>query len=402
MAKLVGNTNRSSIIKRRLLDLNEVYKRAVNQEQYYGILLNTTLNTSLLQGNIQMVKLNSNKLIEMLPNNDSSVRLFNHNFYNINTYDIAFSADRTYAVILTAGVSGLKFYKLNSQGTYDELTQPTGSLSLTDVCDISDDGQYACALSSSSPYIEIYKRTGDTWTKETVSSTNMVSVGLDSYSTGRIFDHFNLVHLNTNAGSSIMQVLERDSNDNTWKVRTDVTGLPTGYHHNGLDYYYDGTTYYYACTDISSPYISFVKTTNGIDFTDLSSNITNKVNYQHYEPKWDPSGTYCFVNINNASHVFGVYKRDGDNLDYLGPSVFDQLPASAAPTSRNIMTWSLDGKYVMIPSGSSYGSYMYERIGDNFYLVSSAAINSDNVTALSGDYLTQQNNLTYNKLVWLP
>src|SRR6056300_608420 len=167
MAKLVGNTNRSSIIKRRLLDLNEVYKRAVNQEQYYGILLNTSLKTTLVQGNIQLVKLNSNKLIEMLPNNDSSIRLFNHNFYNINTYDIAFSADKTYAVILTAGVSGLKFYKLNSQGTYDQLTQPTGALSLTDVCDISDDGQYACALSASSPYIEIYKRTGDTWTKET-------------------------------------------------------------------------------------------------------------------------------------------------------------------------------------------------------------------------------------------
>lgn len=405
MAKFIGNTKPSPIAKRRLLDLNEVYQRSVNQEGYYGIFCNTTLDIELIQGNMQLAKLNRNRVFEFLPNNDSSVRLFNSNFYNQNIIDIAFSADRTYSVVLFIGVNGLRFFKLNSQGTYDELTQPGGgSIVLGYVCDMSDDGQYVCALSASAPYIEIYKRTGDTWARDLLSASNLFVPGFDAYSTGRMFDHFNLIHLSNNSSNDVrvMQVLERDSNDDTWKVRTDVTGLGGSTAHSGFNYSYDGTTYYYVCTDISSPYISFFKTTNGIDFTNLSSNITNKVNYQHYEPVWDPSGTYCFININNTSHAFGVYKRDGDNLDYLGPSVFDQLPASAAPTSRNTTTWSLDGKYVIIASGSSYGTYMYERVGDNFYLVGNAFLNSDLVTPLSGNYITQQNNLTFNKFVWLP
>ena len=406
MAKFIGNTKPSPIAKRRLLDLNGVYQRSVNQEGYYGIFCNNALDVSLLQGGMQLAKLNSNKVFEFLPNNDGSVRLFNANFYNQNIIDIAFSADRTYSVVQIAGVNGLRFFKLNSQGTYDELTQPGGgSLSLSYSCDMSDDGQYVCALSASSPYIEIYKRTGDTWARDLMSASDMLEPGFDTYSSGRMFDHFNLIHLSNNSSNNVrvMQVLERDSNDDIWKVRTNVTGLGSSTAHNGFNYYYDGTTYYYVCTDISSPYISFFKTTNGIDFTDLSSNITNKVSYQHYEPKWDPSGTYCFININNTDHVFGVYKRDGDNLDYLGPSAFDQFPTNGArPTSRNVMTWSFDGKYVIIPGDGNYGSFMYERIGDNFYLVSSNISSTDLTTPFSGNYLSQQFAINFDKFVWLP
>jgi hypothetical protein len=404
MAKFIGNSKPSPIAKNRLLDLTGVYQRAVNQDGYYGIFCNSTYDTSMIQGTMVLAKLNSNKLFEFLPNNDSSVRLFNSNFYNVDVIDIEFSADKTYAVVFTNGVNGLKFFKLNSQGTYDELTQPgDGILSLLYGGDMSPDGQFVCARSNTSPYIEVYKRTGDTWARETLSSTNVLQPANDANFTGRMFDHYNLLHFSNGSTNDIrvMQVLERDSNDDTWKVRTDMTGLSDSKAHAGLDFYYDGTTYYYVCTDGGSPYISFFKTTDGINFTDLSSNITNKVIDPHYDPKWDPTGTYCFIKISNNDHAFGVYKRDGDNLNYLGPSAFDQFPPTASSTSRETTTWSHDSKYVINLGGGTSGSWMYERIGDNFYLVSSVVSNLDNVTPLSGDYLTPQNNVSIYKFVWL-
>lgn len=401
MAKLIGNSGGGVINPRRLLNSSDVFQRAVSREEYHGLMLNTTNNTNFTNGGLLHLKMNHKGCFDIVGSLWDD-QLFTANFYNQATVDIAFSADKTYCCTLSA--NKLRFFKLNANGQYDELTQPTNTLSGGYNCDISDDGQHAAMLSASTPYIEFYHRVGDTWTKCTAAiSGTMVSIGTDYYFTGRMFDSNNIAHVSNNGSLSLtFQTLTYNSGTDGWEVAT-TSGLGT-VGHSGLDYYYDTatSTYYYMCTDISSPYVSFFKTTDGINFTDLSANITGKQNLQHYEPVWDPSGTYCFVNINNASHVFGVFKRDGDNLNYLGPTAFDELPASAAPTSRNTTTWSPDGKYVIIVATSSYLTYMYERIGDNFYLVSKSSYDVSASTPLDAvDRIFFQNNWTGYKFHWL-
>lgn len=400
MAKLIGNSGGGVINPRRLLNSSDVFQRAVNKEGYHGLMLNSSNDIHFTNGGLLHLKMNHKQCFDIVGSLWAD-HLFSANFYNETVVDLAFSADKTYGCLLSQ--NKLRFVKLNTAtGKYDELTQPANTLTGSYNCDMSDDGQHAAMLSASAPYIEFYHRVGDTWTKCAAAiSGTMTTIGPDAYYTGRIFDGNNIAHVSNNGSLSItFQTLTYNSGTDGWEVAT-TSGLGT-VGHSGLDYYYDGSTYYYVCSDISSPYVSFFKTTDSINFTDLSANITNKVNYQHYEPVWDPTGTYCFMNINDASHVFGVFKRDGDNLNYLGPTAFDELPPTASPTQRNTTTWSPDGKYVIIVAPSSYCTYMYERIGDNFYLVSKANYNVSASTPLDAvDRIFFQNNWSGFKFHWL-
>jgi WD40 repeat protein len=80
---------------------------------------------------------------------------------------IEFSPDGNY--VAGAGSSATIVYKNNLDGTFTSLgalpSQPTSSLVYG--CTWSADGKYLVMVSSSSPYLHIYKRTGDTFAKLT-------------------------------------------------------------------------------------------------------------------------------------------------------------------------------------------------------------------------------------------
>lgn len=366
MARVLGNASVNPI-----KSANDIFEYKANKSDYRGIRLSTGVGVYLKQYSIHSFYMTKEEVLVSESPQISANRLFRgYNFFNTTVTDIAFSADKVYCVLIVW--PNLLFFKLAADGKYDYMaSQPTSSISIDYVCDITEDGQFAAGTSASSPYIEFYKRTGDTWEKlNAITGTLQTS---NSATKNRIFDKFNLAHAINNFSSGInFQTFQYNPTSNVFEVST-TTGLGALPNNGGLDWVWDGTQYYFASTDLASPYITLYKTTDGLNFTDLSSNIAGKPSYQHWSCGWDPSGTYLLVYINNASHAFGIYKRDGDNLNYLGPTAFDELPISALVTTRYHISWSKDSKYVMICSGSGtsspYGSWMYRRSGDNFYRI---------------------------------
>lgn len=346
--------------------------------------------------------------------NLASERIFrDFNVYTAAPLGMRFSADKEYAILFFSGVTsntantGLKFFKRAADGKYDQLDSPAGTLNCSYDFDISDDGQFACITSAATPYMEYYKRTGDVWEKLPAvtgtiprSTTNGVGNGIR-----RIFDHNNMAHFGSNDATTLIQTLAYNAGTNQFVVQS-TTGLPTNRDAAGLDYYYDGTNYYYACTDISPPYLNVYKTSDGLNFTEVT--VNGIPSFQHYAVAWDPSGTYLFIIINNIGVQMAVYKRVGDTLTYIN-SPFDELFPVFGVTTVQHVSWSPDSKYVIIAKSHGQddddGAWMYRREGDSFYRVSGSHYWSNNVTNIphpseAGDWLFEYGQASINSIHW--
>jgi len=406
MARKIGKWPVGSVA---VESLNGSYSDSVNNVGREVIVFSSSISGSKF-GGLRYGRMTQDGHFEFY-GNLASERIFrDFNVYTAAPQGIRFSADKEYAIIFFAGITsntanvGLKFFKRAADGKYDLLTSPTGTLSCSYDFDISDDGQFACITSASAPYMEHYKRTGDVWEKlgtgtGTRQTTNTVGPGIR-----RIFDHNNIAHFGSNQVGTIIQTLAYNAGSNSFQVQS-TTGLPTNRDAPGLSYYYDGTNYYYACADIAPPYLNVYKTSDGLNFTEVT--VNGIPSFQHYTGAWDPSGTYLFTIVNNIEVQMGVYRRIGDTLTYID-SPFDELfPVFGATTVKHI-SWSPDSKYVTISKSAGQndddGTWMYRREGDSFYRVSGSHYFSSNVTsgqpAQTGDWLFEHGSSTINYIHW--
>ena len=371
MANMLGNWQLTRLQRPPVNSLNASYAYKNSKNEYQVIVCQTSSTTKYIN-NLYVAQMQTDETFTLLGENTLE-RLFKYNARGKAILNIAFSANKQYAVVLISGITGgayntgVKFFKLDTDGRYALMSDITNlsNLSVSYFCDISPDGTYACAFSATSPYLEFYSRSGDTWSWVNMNPASITIPGL--LGGRKVFDSNNRAYITNNGTDSFkaIQVLSWDSGTSQWLAAT-TTGLPSvGY--SGLDFTNDG---YYACTDTSSPYFKVFKSSNGLDFTDISSGIDSVQASQYYNPSWDPTGTYLVCCVNNATYPFIMYKRSGDTLTRL-TTAFDQLPTTALSTSRNFITWSNDSKYLCIPSASGttapYGLWMYRRDGDNFY-----------------------------------
>ena len=291
--------------------------------------------------------------------------------YNATISDLRFSADKTYAVMLR--VNDLLFFKKDTDSRYYPLEPTiTGALGGSYMCDISPDGQYAVNFSATSPYLQFYKRTGDTWAAlPTISAPVTPTNGVGTL--GRIFNNNNLAYVGNNGSNgNIIQVFAYSSGAGTFVAQT-TTGIPTVASSSNAPSLAIYSNNYFVTAGINVPRLRFYKTSDGLNFTDLSANISSVLGYQYYNATWDPSGTYLFANLNGtgvANTPFCMYKRAGDTLTLLS-GAFDVQPINSIVTNRNSVTWSNDSKFLSIAGGNSltdtsYGIWLYKRDGDSF------------------------------------
>lgn len=325
--------------------------------------------------------------------------------------DIKFSQDKTYAIMFRG--NALLFLKKDTDNRYYPLEPtPAGALTGSYYCDISNDGQFAVYVSASSPYFQFFRRIGDTWSSLGAISGSLVMGTVGNQS--KIFDNNNIASFSNNGSSgNVVQVYAYDSGSNVFVSQTTSgLALASATPSNSISFCYSGTTKYVAVAHISAPRLRFYKTTDGLNFTDISANINTIQAFQHYSLCWDPSGTYLFVLVNTqgiANAPFCIYKRNGDNLTLLS-GAFNVQPATSLATSRSGISWSKDGKFLAIGGSATAttadnGLWMYKRDGDTFTKVggndSPFGGNWTTGTTPDQDYQTTAGNLDVNMVVWL-
>lgn len=414
MARVIGNRKSSPLDKDPVSSLNSVLDIKSNNHDRLGFLLSGTVANQYRFNVVTLVRMNYDRGFDIIDGSTVKGNLFRDwKRDSAVGVDIRFSEDRTWCAIFLTGTNiaegsvndhryGVQFFKWNpSLKRYDHLDSIAGNLATGESGDISYDGQFVAKRSGVTPYCEFYQRTGDTWTLLPTITGSVASV---AYGKHKMFNkQFGYVYWGNNTNDTAGAFVGYEFNGTTFTQVT-LSGIGTGGYHQ-VDFTENG---YFAGGDVSND-LGFWKTSDGINFTDLNSNITGMAPYAHYNISWDPTGTYLFANVNNAAYTFVMYKRDGDTLTRL-ESAFDQIPPTADITLRTSVTWSPDSKYVFIgastgtPAGD--GCWMYERVGDQFYrvdLVSEGTSNTPGTAAAlypDKSYITQYNDVIVEKLHW--
>lgn len=261
--------------------------------------------------------------------------------------DLSFSLDNNYLAVSHGTSPYITIYS-RSGDTFTKVTNPSSLPSTVSYCcEYDPTGIYLAAGHSSSPYITIYKRSGDTHTKLTNPATlptgAVLDVSWDSTSTYLAVAH---------SGSPYVTIYKR-SGDTFTKLTNPVT-LPasTG---NSCDF--DSTDTYLAVGHASSPFITIYKR-SGDTFTKLDDPATLPTG-TGIDVEWN--GTTLVVNDSGTSIDF--YSLSGDVLTSFDPEIANYLPTSGAQR----IAFSRDGRYFMVIGTSNpWGYVLFSVVGDSY------------------------------------
>jgi len=262
---------------------------------------------------------------------------------------VSFSPDGTYLAIGHSTTPFVTIYK-RSGDTFTKLanpaTLPTGQGKGPS---FSPDGTYLAIGHDSSPFVTIYKRSGDTFTKLANPATLPTGNG-----EGAAFSpdgtYLAVVH-----NSSPFVTIYKRSGDTFTKLANPAT-LPTG-NGEGAAFSPDGT--YLAVGHAITPFVTIYKR-SGDTFTKLANPATLP-NGNVWEASFSPDGTYLAVGNGGSIPNITIYKRSGD--------IFTKLadPATLPPnTDVRGAAFSPDGTYLAFGFDSSPFITIYKRSGDTF------------------------------------
>jgi 6-phosphogluconolactonase (cycloisomerase 2 family) len=220
-------------------------------------------------------------------------------------YDVAFSPSDTYMAVAHFSAPYISIYK-RSLDTFTKLIDPSIlPAGIGHGVAWSSDETYLSVAHSLSPYISIYKRSGDTFTKL-----------------------INPASLPTDTAFAVSF-----SSDNT----------------------------YMSVAHDSSPYITIYKR-SADTFTKLSNPSTLPTDTGR-DVAWSSDGTYMSV-VHNTSPFVTIYKRSADTFTKLS-----NPPVLPVGTGQGV-TFSSDDLYMSVAHDSSPYITIYKRAGDNFVKLS--------------------------------
>lgn len=266
--------------------------------------------------------------------------------------DVSWSPDSVYLGVAHDSNPYFTIYKRS----YDTLTKipdplfiPGGTLpsSYGSSLDWSPDGQYLATAVTQSPYIVVYSRSGDTFTKLPDPSilppdfANYVSWSPDG------------VYLVVGHSLTPYFTIYKRSGTTLTKLANPAS-LPTG----GVQYVsWSPDGQYISLSSLGSPWFLIYKR-SGDTFTKLP-NPDVLPPATTYKSSWSPDGTYLSVAHNSSPYVT-IYKRSGDT--------FTKLPNPAVlPTGAGRGTsWTADSKYLAVAHTVSPFMTVYYRVGDTF------------------------------------
>jgi hypothetical protein len=268
-----------------------------------------------------------------------------------DSFGCAFSHDDTYLAVVHNNSPYVTIYK-RSGDTFTKLSNPANLPTGTGRgCAFSQDDIYLAVAHYTSPYVTIYKRSGDTFTK--LSNPANLPTG---NATGCAFSQ-DMVYLAVTHNTSPYVTIYKRSGDTFTKL-SNPANLPAGTG-NGCAFSYDGI--YLAVAHNTSPYITIYKR-NGDTFTKLS-NPANLPSNVGRTCSFSRDGKYLAVAHIDSPYIT-IYKYSGD--------VFIKLddPAALPNGDAQNCSFSYDDKFLVV--GSSVLDYViiYKHIGDAFMKIS--------------------------------
>jgi len=259
---------------------------------------------------------------------------------------IDISPDGTYLAITFQGSPYIKIFKKSGE-SYIQLSNPdvlpSGS---AQSCAFSPDNTYLAVAHDSSPYITIYKRSGDTFTK--LSNPDVLPTGV-GWSCA--FSPDNTYLAVGSYGSPHLQIYKRSGD--TFTKLTDPGTLPSG---TVYDCAFSSDNTYLAVSQLTSPYISIYKR-SGDTFTKLSDPTTLPTGLCN-GCAFSPDNTYLAVTSDSPPYLL-IYKRSGDTFTKLeNPQILPSFGTKCA--------FSPDGSYLAVGGYFGKGLIAYYRSGDTF------------------------------------
>ncbi len=266
---------------------------------------------------------------------------------NNNTYDVAVSPDGTYWAVAHYEAPFITIYKRNGD-TFTKLAAPAVTPTGVAHCvAFSPDGNYLAVGHYPSPLITIYKRNEDTFIKLADPANLPADMvwGIAFSPNG----NYLAVAVYMNTGASPLVIYKR--NGDVFTKLADPASMPNG---SGLGCAFSPDGYYLAVAHDSSPYITIYKR-NGDTFTKLTT-LTALPNTAN-DCAFSPDGVYLAV-AHSGSPYFTMYKRSGD--------VFTKVvnPDTLPSYDGYSCTFSPDGNYLAVGHSSSPFITIYKRNGD--------------------------------------
>jgi WD40 repeat protein len=236
---------------------------------------------------------------------------------------VSWSSDNTYLAVASDDTPFVLIYK-RSGDTFTKLADPA-SLPTALLIGLDFDGTdtYLAVVTNVTPYLEIYKRSGDTFTKLTTPTAG-----------GQIFPvkfSPDSTYLAVGMNASPYLEIYKRSGDTFTKLTTPTVGGGTI---NGLSWSPDGT--YLACAGSTTS--TKVLKRSGDTFTDLGVTLSSSTSY---DCVFSPDGTKIAV-VGFGSPRTQIYSRSGDTFTDLGVTL---TSSTAVPL---VVDYSPDGRSLIV------------------------------------------------------
>jgi hypothetical protein len=266
-----------------------------------------------------------------------------------NTNDTEFSPDGTH---IAFGISASPFMEIWKQGTnkvYTKLTAPFDTApaatvsggSGNDLVKYSPSGQYLAVAQSASPYLLVYKKTGDSYAKLTLGTLPAGPVNAIAWSADET--QLAVAH-NT---SPFITIYNRSGD--TFTKRTNPSSLPsasTGA--NAVAFSPDGTLLAVGLDQTPRFEVYNVSALTKVTTPSYASTLGAPCMFS-------PEGTHLYFGGGSA-----IFKYSGGTFTQLSS------PFDTAPGSGQSARYSSDGNYLYIANTTSPRIYAYSRSGDTY------------------------------------
>lgn len=245
---------------------------------------------------------------------------------------VSFSPDSVYMAVAISVSPYVQIYKRS--GNYFELLANPGTLppNVARDCKFSPNGNYLTVVHSSTPFVTIYKRSGDTFTKLSNPATLPAA---NSYSVA--WSHDSSLMAVAHATSPYITIYSVNTSTDTFTKEANPTDLPTGTC-NGVSF--DNTKTYLTVAVNSSPYLLTYKITAGPTFTKLTDPATLPTGPAN-DVQFSPNGNYLAFS-HSVSPFLTVYSRSGDTFTKLSD------PATLPGGTGNGVSWSTNSDYITV------------------------------------------------------
>ncbi|WP_227397372.1 WD40 repeat domain-containing protein [Jeotgalibacillus aurantiacus] len=251
-----------------------------------------------------------------------------------NGFGVAYSNDGVYKAVAHVSSPYITIYK-RSGDTFTKLANPSTLPTLNAFSvDFSSNGDYLVVGHTNSPYITIYKRSGDTFTK--LANPSALPTGNAS---GVAFSPDDTYLAVAHATSRFLTIYKRSGD--TFTKLDDPSILPTG-SGRGVSFSSDNT--YLAVAFATSPFVSFYKR-SGDTFTKLDDPLSLP-DGECRSIEFRPDTFQVAVGV-SAGDRFITYSRNGDT--FTKEQLADVIPTSAVLG----VSYSSDGKFLAITYGTN-------------------------------------------------